>query len=802
MNLPVLLSNIRPGSLGSNPSLFEAVVLGGRLFLAADDDLLGRQLWSTDGTPAGTRLVRDANQGQGGWDPEQLVVSGNRVFFRARDTTHGTELWSTDGTEQGTGLVQDIDPGMQSSGSPRDSLLFDFTPFAGRLFFTADDGSNGPELWTSDGTANGTRLVSNIHPLSSYIRPSALTVVGNQLLFLADDGTTGKELWRTDSTLQTTQVRDIGPGSSDGVAGSEAFLAVLQTPSGERLLFTADDGVWGQELWISDGSSDRTTLLKNIRPGPQGTDISLPTRVGNQLFFLVDAFSSNPELWITDGTPVNTRLVTSFPQGATSFDFSLSALPGGKLLINRTNAQGAHQLWVSNGTPGGTTQLKQINPGNAAGPAGVVSSRTVVGNKLFFTANDGSKGQELWVSDGTIPGTRLVRDIRPGSPGSSPRELTAVGQQVVFWANDGSTGEELWISDGTEPGTRQLANLNPGSASATTPSGGGSSSFDTTIKVLADTIIFNGNDGNSGVEPWALRIAVPSPAPSPALAIAPLAASKAEGRGGVTTSFTFLVSRSGDATGVSTAVWRVTGIGSKAAIGADFSGGALPAGTVTFAKGQTSRTITVNVRGDLEQEADETFRVALSSPTGARLTTATATGTILNDDLIGDGKANSLVGSARAEYIDGRANVDTLTGGGAADVFAFRFGESRLSAPDRITDFAFGTDKIDLFSASGAALPAPTRFSRAANNASARTHGSLAAAVFADANGALPGNQALGANSAVLVRSTNAAIAGTYLLINNGVAGRSDLDDVMVRLNGSSGALPALGVSPVSSVFF
>jgi hypothetical protein len=74
--------------------------------------------------------------------------------------------------------------------------------------------------------------------------------------------------------------------------------------------------------------------------------------------------------------------------------------------------------------------------------------------------------------------------------------------------------------------------------------------------------------------------------------------------------------------------------------------------------------------------------------------------------------------------------------------------------------------------------------------------------VFADANGALAGNQALGANSAVLVRSTNAAIAGTYLVVNNGVAGRSLTDDVMVKLNGSSGALPALGVSPVSSVFF
>ena len=156
---------------------------------------------------------------------------------------------------------------------------------------------------------------------------------------------------------------------------------------------------------------------------------------------------------------------------------------------------------------------------------------------------------------------------------------------------------------------------------------------------------------------------------------------------------------------------------------ADFSGGALPRGTVSFAAGQTIRTITVNVRGDLVQEGDETIRVALSAPTGAKLSTASATGTILNEDLIGDAKANTLVGTARGEFLDGRANVDTLTGGRAADVFGFRFGESPLSAPDRITDFALGSDKIDLLTASGGALPAPVRLSRAANNTSAKSLG-------------------------------------------------------------------------------
>lgn len=103
----------------------DAVVLGGRLLLTADDGVSGRGLWSTDGTSAGTRPVKDANPR----DPSQLVVIGNRVFFQANDPGHGTELWSTDGTEQGTELVKDIHPEIQLSGLPRSSFPFDFTPF-------------------------------------------------------------------------------------------------------------------------------------------------------------------------------------------------------------------------------------------------------------------------------------------------------------------------------------------------------------------------------------------------------------------------------------------------------------------------------------------------------------------------------------------------------------------------------------------------------------------------------------------------------------------------------------------------
>jgi hypothetical protein len=119
----------------------------------------------------------------------------------------------------------------------------------------------------------------------------------------------------------------------------------------------------------------------------------------------------------------------------------------------------------------------------------------------------------------------------------------------------------------------------------------------------------------------------------PVLSIAAAAAVNNEGNSGAT-NFTFTVTRSGAATGASSASWAVTGSGANSANTADFVGGVLPGGSVSFAAGETSKTITVGVQGDTAVEADEGFTVTLSSPTGAWLgSPAQASGTITNDDL-------------------------------------------------------------------------------------------------------------------------------------------------------------------------
>jgi Ca2+-binding RTX toxin-like protein len=166
----------------------------------------------------------------------------------------------------------------------------------------------------------------------------------------------------------------------------------------------------------------------------------------------------------------------------------------------------------------------------------------------------------------------------------------------------------------------------------------------------------------------------------------------------------------------------------------------------------------------------------------------------------GNAGNNVITGNSGNNILNGGAGIDTLTGGTGNDIFLFQFSQSTVANPDRITDFAIGSDKIDLLSAAGGVLPAPAAFSRAANSA-ATTLTNVVNAVFTDANGALAGNQALGINRAALVQVTTAGIAGNYIIVNDNVAGFQSANDLLVNVTGITGTLPALGNITVSNFF-
>ena len=202
---------------------------------------------------------------------------------------------------------------------------------------------------------------------------------------------------------------------------------------------------------------------------------------------------------------------------------------------------------------------------------------------------------------------------------------------------------------------------------------------------------------------------------------------------------------------------------------------------------------------ELAAQGTDLVQSAVTYTLPAEVENLTLTGTTAINGT-GNGLGNTIAGNAANNTLNGGAGQDTLTGGTGADTFLFQFGQSPVSGSDRITDLAIGSDKIDLLTQGGAAMGAPSSFSRAANSA-ATTLENVITQVFTDANGALAGNQALGTNSAALVVVTTASIAGTYLVINDGTAGFQASNDLVINLTGYTGTLPPLGNITVSSFF-
>jgi ELWxxDGT repeat protein len=291
-NGTVIVKGIYSGG-GTNPQQLTAV--GNTLYFQADDGTNGTELWKSDGTANGTMMVKDINSGSNDSYPVRFTAIGTTLYFRADDGNNGYELWKSDGTTSGTVMVKDIDSG---SGS---SYPGQITAVGNTIYFSADDGTNGGELWKSDGTASGTLMVKDINSGSivgggGSSSPYDLTAVGNTLYFRAYDGTNGMELWKSDGTaLGTMMVKDINSGS--GSSEIDRLAAV-----GNTLYFRADDGTNGGELWKSDGTANGTVMVKNIRSGSDDSYPRYLTAVGNTLYFRATdqpaSATSIAELWV------------------------------------------------------------------------------------------------------------------------------------------------------------------------------------------------------------------------------------------------------------------------------------------------------------------------------------------------------------------------------------------------------------------------------------------------------------------------------------------------------------------------
>ncbi|MCP4191097.1 MAG: tandem-95 repeat protein [Planctomycetaceae bacterium] len=446
--------------------------------------------------------------------PTDFVQVGEVVFFTAQDEERGRELWVTDGTAAGSNIVRDIFPGFENSNPA------DLTELDGKLYFTADNGANGRELWASDGTESGTLMLKDIQtgfdydnqPYSSS--PTHLISFDEKLYFAADDGVNGNELWMSDGTSEgTMMLKDIAPGQYENYYyGSYPYAS---SPNGfvevdGTLFFAADNARDGVELWKSDGSADGTVLVRDIHSGegyqyPYGDGAlrSLPsqlTNVDGTLFFTaVD--ENGEELWMSDGTEAGTVMIEDLFTGSFTDEYGTypySSYPrnltdvNGTLFFTGVNPNTGEELFRYNRALETVEVVRDIVPGAESGlfqPELTSSNGT-----LIFTADNGNDGVEIWKSDGSEAGTIQIRDLNSGSVGSDPRYLTDIDGKVYFSAASTEQGRELYATDGTLNGTIQIADLFVGDQDSSPNSFFG----------YQDLVLFNADDGGTGFQLWTL----------------------------------------------------------------------------------------------------------------------------------------------------------------------------------------------------------------------------------------------------------------------------------------------------------
>lgn len=285
--------NIAAGNLSSGPKNFTAV--NGKVVFMANNGVNGYEPWVTDGTSTGTKMLMDINPGAAGQNTDGFTVLGNKAYFAATDATHGTELWVTDGTTAGTKMLMDIDP--TASSYPSTSMVV----YNGKLYFSATTNSDR-ELWVTDGTLAGTQLVTDVNP-NGASGPDNFTVYNGKLYFSAFTDTSGGEICVTDGTAPGTLI-------ITNLAAAGDSLPRALTISNNLLFFAAGTPLDSQTVWVTDGTPNNEHKLTTIATGYNNRQVDMLDNNG-MLYFrgAIPHQTTQDVLWQTDGTITGTKVV-------------------------------------------------------------------------------------------------------------------------------------------------------------------------------------------------------------------------------------------------------------------------------------------------------------------------------------------------------------------------------------------------------------------------------------------------------------------------------------------------------------
>jgi len=446
------------------------VKMGNKLIFAANDGIHSWEPWRTDGTVEGTYMIKDVrpekcltnddgietceNYGsltvqdftdinRGYYYPE-LVAGNNKFFFTGYEDSpsmYMAEVFVSDGTEAGTHLIQD----QWTHDYFSDEGMWEF-------FFV------GP---------------TNLHIIpSSGNYPDRLVYSG----FWAHSGdVTGEEPYLTDGTT-TIRMANIVPELTEaGPYCCFDFLGSIPrdfTHNGNLIYFSATSDDNGRELYhynLAAFGNNRLFLIEDLNPGEEGSNPEQLTPIGNgEIFFTADIGNeTGRELYFSQGSASNTDMIMDIWPGNNNNSNPENLISHGEnIFFTANDGQNGRELWYSDSTMSGTQMIKDINPNGSSSPETFV----LLGDILYFTANDGQNGRELWKSDGTEEGTMMVLDIYHGQNSTfNWATFDAMGEQMIihdemiyFTAYSPDYGYEIWYTNGTEEGTKLLLDLNPG----------------------------------------------------------------------------------------------------------------------------------------------------------------------------------------------------------------------------------------------------------------------------------------------------------------------------------------------------
>lgn len=502
------------------------VTLGDRLLFAAPDaEAPGSEVWSTDGTPAGTRPVSRLCPPacyDFGLDSEMQVE--DRAFFEivtAESMFYYSWLTGvTDGTEAGTRILNDSEgPVAVDVGYPADAAIVD-----GGFLVAAEDCERGAEPWVLSESDGALRPVANLEPEVGPSRPRRLRGAAERLWWVGDEEERETRSWSVAS-----------PEAAPAPNPQEAcrYGAVSAVADFGRHLVFRDESSW--DLHCLAGFDRDTGLWETLVP-PAGSDyffLEEPLlEAAGKVYFQGNGQYQGPGLWATDGTAAGTaplgagglppyfELIGATPThlflrsrwetvafvaqpldgGAAEVVAPLalpwtfgsgteSAASGSEFFFTTLEVDGSELLRVSDGTAAGTRPLWA----SAGEGSRLLDLFPWLDGDVFFLV--GSERMTLWSSDGTPGGTHVVADLGPltvDAEDGLPRESLSHAGRLYFTAENDTLGAELWATDGTSAGT-VVFDLVPGTGSGAPRH----------LAVAAETLFFAAESPDSGREIWA-----------------------------------------------------------------------------------------------------------------------------------------------------------------------------------------------------------------------------------------------------------------------------------------------------------